>query len=306
MNPAKGIVALVLVSIGAMFWCTLLFLASLPALLIANVNRRSAYIARLHPIVDSWVAGNSAVLRGLRIAHIEVDGEACLARTDWSLVMSNHQTWADIIVLQCALLPHAPVLKFFMKRELIWVPFIGLACWVLGFPFMRRYSAAVLERHPELRNKDLETTRRACDAFRQAPTAVLNFAEGTRFTTAKRAAQHSPYRHLLRPRAGGFGFVIAALGDKLQCIIDATIVYPGKTPNFWDFLCGRAPHIVVHLQRLAVPANLIGGDYAEDEQYRANIRDWLDALWLEKDERLHARKETRKGTPAARDAILSN
>ena len=290
MHVAKGIAALLLVSLNAIVWCSLLFLASLPALVIRDGVRRSAYIARLHPIVDAWVGGNGFVLRALHLVDIAVDGATGLRRGEWSLVMSNHQTWADIIVLQCALLPHAPVLKFFMKRELIWVPFIGLGCWILDFPFMRRYSAAVLERNPQLRGTDQATTQRACERFRQAPTAVLNFVEGTRFTTAKHAAQQSPYRHLLKPRAGGFGFVIASLGDRLNCIIDATIVYPDGAPTFWEFLCGRAPSVQVHLQRLAVPADLIGGDYAGDDSYRARIRDWVDALWIAKDQRLDQRQ----------------
>ena len=288
VKALKASIALVLFSISAIFWCTTLFIACLPALFISNNDRKSAYIARRHPIVDRWVGGNGRILRGLDIVDIEVDGSVGLTRGDWSLVTSNHQTWADIVVLQCALLPHAPVLKFFMKRELIWVPFIGLACWALQFPFMRRYSAAVLDRHPQLRTTDQETTQRACQRFRQAPTAVLNFVEGTRFTTAKHRAQNSPYQHLLRPRAGGFGFVIAALGDKLQCIIDATIIYPGAAPTFWEFLSGHAPRVTVQLQRLAVPTNLLGGDYAKDEQYRGRIRDWIDTLWLDKDQRLIA------------------
>src|SRR4029078_4538077 len=122
---------------------------------------------------------------------------------------------------------------------------------------MKRYSPATLERHPELRGKDLETTRRVCARVRGVPVSILNFLEGTRYTPEKHAAQQSPYRHLLRPKAGGFAFVLASIGDQLKAMLDVTIVYPQGRPTFWNFLCGRIPLIVVHVEEKEIPVEAL-------------------------------------------------
>ena len=173
---------------------------------------------------------------------------------------SNHQSWSDIFVLQHLLTRRIPLLKFFLKQELIWVPVMGLAWCALDFPFMRRHSEAYLKQHPEMRGKDQETTRKACEKFALIPTSVMNFLEGTRFTKAKHARQQSPYRHLLKPKAGGIALALNAMGEKFHSILDVTIVYPDGAPNFWQFLCGDLKHVVVHVQTLPVPPHLLGGD----------------------------------------------
>ncbi len=334
MNLARGSTAMLLLSLNALLWCGLLFLAALLRPLLPGLERRIAYGARLHPVVDCWVSGNLAILRGLRLTRLTVRGADTLRRDGWYLVVSNHQSWIDIIALQCGLLAHAPVLKFFTKRQLIWLPLIGLSCWVLDFPLMRRFSSEALARNPALRRVDLETTRLACNRFRHAPTTVLNFVEGTRFTQHKQLQQQSPFKHLLRPRAGGVGGVLATLGDRLDAIVDATITYPsahrlsaartsppnpsgtnragqaghaGQTgstdasvradpPTFWHFLCGQVPEILVELRVMPVPPDLIDGDYAEDEAYRTRVRNWLDRLWSEKDAHLAAACRPDTGT----------
>ena len=118
-----------------------------------------------------------------------------LARHEWYLMTSNHQSWADILVLQKVTNRRVPSLKFFLKQELIWVPLLGLAWWALDFPFMKRYSRAQLEKRPELKGKDMETTRKACEKYAHYPVSVMNFFEGTRFTEEKHRQQNSPYRH---------------------------------------------------------------------------------------------------------------
>jgi 1-acyl-sn-glycerol-3-phosphate acyltransferase len=295
MHNLRGVLAMLLFSLNAVLWCGLLFIAALVRPLLPGLERKVAYGARLHPLVDRWVAGNLAIIRGLRLARLNVVGAEALRRDGWYLVLCNHQSWIDIIALQCGLLHDAPVLKFFTKQQLIWLPFIGLSCWVLDFPLMRRFSADALAANPALRRVDLETTRAACDRFRHAPTTVLNFTEGTRFTRAKHAQQGSPYANLLKPRAGGVGSVLATLGDRLDAIVDATITYPtvladgtrhNEPPSFWHFLCGYVPEIRLELRAHPVASELIGGDYAEDDAYRTRVRNWLDALWSEKDARL--------------------
>jgi 1-acyl-sn-glycerol-3-phosphate acyltransferase len=156
------------------------------------------------------------------------------------LVLANHQSWVDIVVLQTVLNRRIPFLRFFLKSELIWVPFLGLAWWALDFPFMKRYSRRTLARNPELAGKDIEATRRACEKFKGMPVSVMNFVEGTRFTAAKHGRQSPPYRHLLKPKAGGVAFVMDAMGSALHSVVDATIAYPAGIPTMLDLLSGAS------------------------------------------------------------------
>ena len=176
-----------------------------------------------------------------------------------------------------------PLLKFFIKQQLFWVPIMGLAWWALDFPFMKRHSAAALARNPALREQDRETTRRACEKFALVPTSVMNFAEGTRFTPAKHAAQGSPYRHLLKPRTGALALALHAMGRQFHSLIDVTLAYPDGVPSFWAFLCGRGTRVVMRVRELPIPPAFCDGDYEGDPAFREALHEWLHALWAEKD-----------------------
>jgi len=165
---------------------------------------------------------------------------------------------------------------------------VGLAWWFLDYPFMKRYARKTIEKHPELRGEDLATTRKACESFRHTPVSILNFLEGSRFTTAKHASQESPYRNLLLPKAGGLAFVLDAMGDSLHSLLDVTIVYPDGTPTLWDFLAGRLDRVVVHVEERTIPQDMLGGDYLGDAAFRERLQEWVRNLWQQKDERITA------------------
>ena len=133
---------------------------------------------------------------------------------------------------------------------------------------------------------DIEATRRACAKFALAPTSVMNFAEGTRFTPAKHRSQRSPYRHLLKPKAGALALALGVLGDKFDALLDVTIVYPDGAPTFWQFLRGDMRRVVVHVRRTIIPPEFRQGNYAGDPRYRKSFQRWLQALWAEKDARI--------------------
>ncbi|MGB1091225.1 MAG: acyltransferase, partial [Oceanobacter sp.] len=209
---------------------------------------------------------------------------------NWYLVISNHQSWVDIFVLQRCLHGRIPLLKFFIKQQLIWVPFLGLAWWALDFPFMKRYSKSYLEKHPEKKGQDLETTRKSCEKFQQIPTSVTNFLEGTRFTAIKHQQQSSPYKHLLKPKAGGMAFAMSVMGKQFDSVLDVTIHYPNGAPSFIGFLKGELAGCQVYIERLVINENLIDGDYQNDSQYRQDFQQWVDQIWQAKDARLDALK----------------
>ncbi|MDP1650302.1 MAG: acyltransferase [Rubrivivax sp.] len=292
---ARGVIALLLLVLNTLFWCTLLFAFSLVKLVLPLRAVRVRIDPLLNAIATLWIACNSGWMRLTQATAWDVDGVAGLRYAGWYLVNSNHRTWADIFVLQHVLNRRIPMLKFFLKQQLIVVPVIGLAWWALDFPFMKRHSAAQLARHPELRQQDRLTTMRACEKFALVPTCVMNFAEGTRFTRAKHRAQGSPYRHLLKPKAGALALALNAMGDKFHSLIDVTIVYPAGAPGFWQFLCGGTPRIVVRVQQLPIPREFCAGDYAEEAAFRSAFQRWLSQLWQHKDEQIEALLNGRNG-----------
>jgi len=285
---ARGVVAAALLGMNTLFWCALLFVFALVKLVIPARAVRAAIDRVLNAIATRWIAGNSAWMRLTQRTQWDVAGLDGLAYRGWYMVNCNHQSWVDILVLQHVLNRRIPMLKFFLKQQLIYVPIIGLAWWALDFPFMHRHSDAYLKRHPEKRFDDIEATRRACEKFALVPTSVMNFAEGTRFTPVKHRSQRSPYRHLLKPKAGALALALGVLGEKFDSLLDVTIVYPEGVPTFWQFLCGDVRRVVVRAQSISIPLELRNGDYARDPKYRKTFQRWLQALWHEKDSQIAA------------------
>jgi 1-acyl-sn-glycerol-3-phosphate acyltransferase len=234
-------------------------------------------------ICESWIAVNSAMIDRIARTRFHVTEQASLQVDGHYLVLANHQSWVDIVVLQKIFNRRIPFLRFFLKRQLFWVPVLGLVWWAVDFPFMGRYTRAQIAKNPALGRRDMEVTRRACEKFRDIPVSVMNFVEGTRFTPAKHAEQASPYRYLLKPKSGGVAFVLGAMGDSLQSILDVTIVYPGGRPSMVDLMAGRIPEVRVSVRERPIPGEFVGGDYQEDEAFRTRFQQWMSDLWHEKD-----------------------
>ncbi|GAA5218671.1 acyltransferase [Corallincola platygyrae] len=277
----KGPIGLVLYTINTLCWFTPIMLLSVLKFIIPISFWRQGCTYLLDACAVAWISVNNFNQRLLTGTQISVEGLDKLVRKEWYLVMANHQSWVDILVLQRIFNHRIPFLKFFLKRELIWVPFLGLAWWALEFPFMRRYSRAFLEKHPQLKGKDIEATRKACEKFRFKPTSIMNFVEGTRFTDGKHAKQQSPYPHLLKPKAGGIAFVLSAMGTQLHKLVDVTIHYPKLRPTFWDFVSGKVKQINVHVRVLPITEQLIG-DYQNDKAFQQRFQKWVNEMWEQK------------------------
>jgi 1-acyl-sn-glycerol-3-phosphate acyltransferase len=267
----------------------LLAVAVFKAMLPSDRARRACNPV-LTGLGENWIAVNSAMIDAFTRTHFDVSEDAALRRDGHYLVLANHQSWVDIVVLQKVFNRRIPFLRFFLKRQLFWVPVLGLCWWALDFPFMGRYSRQQIAKNPELGKRDMEATRRACEKFRAIPVAVMNFVEGTRFTSAKHAAQASPYRHLLKPKSGGVAFVIGAMGESLHAILDVTIVYPGSyaggRPSMPDLMAGRIPEVRVVIRERQIPQALIGGDYRDDPVFRAHFQAWMNGIWQDKDDEI--------------------
>ena len=282
INVLRAAFPLLLVGLSTVAHVTvLLALAALKA--IPNEAWRTRVTAWLIPVSESWIAFNAWAIRAFTSTRIHVEGGEGLRREGWYLVLANHQSWVDIPVLQSVFNRRVPFLKFFLKDQLKWIPLMGAAWWALDFPFMRRHSRAQIAARPELATQDRDATRKACKRFARIPTSVMNFVEGTRRTPAKHAAQQSPFRHLLKPRAGGVAFVLDAMGGLLRSVIDVTIAYPAGTPTMLELFAGRVPEIQVRIRERPVPEELLAGDYEHDAGFRERFQAWINGLWEDKD-----------------------
>ena len=285
----RASLALVFVFLNTLIMVMPLYVLAL--LKLIPVQGLRVFLSRgLVAIAETWIAINSAIIKLFAQVRFEVEGLDALEHDQWYLVTSNHQSWADILVLQSVLNRRVPFLKFFLKQELIKVPLLGLAWWALDFPFMKRYSREEIERNPSLKGKDLETTRKACEKFELFPTSVMNFFEGTRFTQAKHDKQQSPYRHLLKPKSGGAAFTLGAMAGKLNTLLDVTIVYPrGTDRSLFAFLGGAIDRVQVIIRQLPIPDWASEGDYENDAQFRERFQQWISEIWQEKDDIIAAR-----------------
>lgn len=279
----RGVIVFGGLTINTMFWFVPIVLLGVVKLLlpIAAVRRELTWI--LMKMGENWISVNRLVLSGVGATRWHAQGIDGLRRDGWYLVLSNHQTWVDILVLQVALNRRIPFLKFFIKQELIWFPLLGIAWWALDMPFMKRYRPSYLAKHPEKKGSDLEATRRACRKFRNTPTSVINFIEGTRFSEEKRVKRNSPFANLLPPRAGGIAVALASMGELFDAILDVTIVYPHGVPKFWSMCCGENVEVVVDVRKRPIDPFLIEGDYQNDREFRRHVHQWLGSLWADKD-----------------------
>ncbi|NNJ71559.1 MAG: acyltransferase [Enterobacterales bacterium] len=280
--PLKGILISLFYGINTIFWTIPILVFALLKLIIPWTPWRKICSWAILIMADAWIIGNVFMIHQLNRFEIKLIGEAELETNDWYLVIANHQSWVDILAIQEAFRGKIPFLKFFLKQELIYIPFLGLAWWALDFPFMKRYSKSTLKKKPHLRGKDIETTREACEKFKYLPISVVNFVEGTRYTDEKSARQGDAYQHLLRPRSGGIGYVMTMLGEQIHYILNLTIHYPNGKMTYWDYVTGRINKIEIHIKSIEVDDSL-RGNYIEDSVFRASFQTWLTAQWQEKD-----------------------
>lgn len=231
-----------------------------------------------------WATLNGLILVISNRIEWRIDGGEGLKKEGWYLMISNHLSWTDIVVLCSVFKDRIPMPKFFLKQQLLYVPFVGMACWALDMPFMRRYSREYLIRHPEKRGQDLATTRRSCEKFRHLPTTVVNYVEGTRYTSEKQKKSSAPYQHLLSPKSGGIAYTLAAMGEQFDHIIDVTLAYPDNVDTpFKDMLMGKMKRIEVRI-RLIPMTEEVKGDYFNDKPYKRQFQQWLGDIWRDKDE----------------------
>ncbi|MGI2209929.1 acyltransferase [Shewanella baltica] len=284
-SQIKGCIAFLGYVINTVFWTIPIVLISFIKLIpISSLRTATSHV--LDFCASAWISVNGVIERCLHPVKIELSGDTDFSTKEWYMVIANHQSWVDILILQRVFNRKIPFLKFFLKQELIFVPILGLAWWALDFPFMRRYSTAQLRKNPKLKGKDIEITRKACAKFKAKPVSVMNFVEGTRFSKAKHQKQNSQFQHLLKPKAGGMAFALSAMGEQIHKLVDVSIYYPDTVPSYWDYLTGKLPSVKVHIKVSDIdPA--MRGDYMNDRDFKISFQEQLNQIWLTKDQVLN-------------------
>ena len=271
----QGILSVTYLSLLTIVACTPLYVMGLVRLLVPLRSWQRMLSAPMDSIIDFWVSGNRLWNKTFNLLPmlIETDGMD-FSRGRWYVVVSNHQSWTDIMVLQQCLRPLVPPLKFFTKRELIWVPGVGLAMWFLGFPYVFRFTREQAEQDPSLRVRNEKAMAKSAQRFADRPICVLSFVEGTRFTQEKHARTQSHYKHLLKPKVGGIVNTLSSMEGLGPAVLNATISYKGSVPGFWQYLCGTGRGVKLYLQAESTPTDL----------GRDSVSDWIDDLWSKKDD----------------------
>ena len=246
---------------------------------------RSKHLQKMDKIIIWWTKSNCWTFKrlGLISANVTWHNREEISPDNWYLVVCNHQTWTDILLLQTYLIDDLPPLKFFTKAQLIWIPFVGLAMYALGFPYVKRVNKAQIKKYPELRHADRDNVLTACERFKNHPTSVLNFVEGTRFTEGKHDQQNSEFKNLLRPKAGGIEYVLQGMDKHLHRLVEVTIVYPDTVPTFMDFLQGKCQRVNFDIRHHPIPE---WTSKEETTERKTEIVQWVKKLWLEKDQRI--------------------
>ena len=244
-------------------------------------------------ITNSWLAVNNYLIDHVLPNtkwDISVDDDLELSMQGRYLMTCNHQSWVDTTVNQYFGLTRMPLTRFFTKWGLIFIPFVGQAFKILGFPMMKRHSKEQIAKNPALKTRDMEEARKSCEQLLSQPFTLLNYLEGTRFTPEKHAQQQSPYQNLLKPKAGGLALALSILGNDIDALVDMTIVYPDGAPGYSEFWLGEVPRIAVNLRKIDIPAWVLAGNYEDDADFREKFQQWVDQLWTEKDQLIEKMK----------------
>ena len=267
---------MLILSVNTVFWCTLIYVLGGIRVLMPSKRLRLLVGNPLEKTVDGWTSINRLMFRVLGLTRIEHMEEPLQSvRKGWHVVVSNHQSWSDILVLQMELRYLSPPIKFFTKKELIWTPFVGPAMWILGFPYVHRAKAGEQALTKELHATNKRAMAKVSRRFLDRPVSVLSFLEGTRFTLKKQEVLGSPFSHLLAPKVGGLAFTLNELASVQPRILDVTIVYDGVVPGFWDLLCGRCRKIRMDIAEI----------YFDDLDLE-NLEEWANERWKVKDQRI--------------------
>ncbi|MEY8702749.1 acyltransferase [Francisella philomiragia] len=267
------------------------FIFSLVKLLIPIKSIRYFCTSAVQYSVSLWVSFVILIAKFFSPTKIEVEQNKELDKNGSYLIICNHKSWLDTFVLMMIFHKKIAFPKFFMKFQVFFIPVLGLIAWALEFPAMKRYKKEYLKKHPEKKGEDLKKTVEYCKKLSSRPTTIVNFVEGTRYTSQK--ALKSAYKNLLNPKAGGIAVILKSLSDRMVGVLNTTIVYDNPKQTLWDYMIRKTKKIKVKVDLIPI-SEVPMGDYFTNEADKEYFQVWLNKLWQTNDE--YISKEAKKIT----------
>lgn len=288
LSNLKGVIHFIFIIIELTIGFSTITIANLPRPFVSQKLKIS--LARMSNHISDWtILGFKVIMNFFHNNKMEVIYEDTFDRNDWCLGLANHQSWADILLILSASNYMMPNIRFFMKKELSWIPFIYLANKNLNMPFVNRHSKKQITKNPNLRLQDYENTIKSCKRLKRAPSTIFSYAEGTRFTQEKHKEQNSSYKNLLEPKIGGLATALSALPES-KYLIDFTLIYKTDQRSAWAFLKGDMADVKILVKKFKIPENLKNKSYLDDNEYRIEFKNWIEDIWSQKDKSIESLK----------------
>lgn len=203
---------------------------------------------------------------------------------DKSYVMViNHRSHVDILVILAVFYDQIPNVKFFLKRSLFWVPFLGQFCYLMNYVFVSKIKTNLVRRDPSMVQKQRDLISQQCRGLVKSPVTLAVFAEGTRYVAEKKLGVKKVFRNLLAPQPAGIALALEASARHISDLLDITLVYDVGFVSAWLLLSGQVNDIEIHAQTFDVTKSNLVGDYVRDRNYRKYFSEWVRSLWQRKD-----------------------
>lgn len=232
--------------------------------------------------VNRWCARSIWGLWVLMAEHvlgceIQVKGDPLPWREN-ALVLPNHQSMADVLVLLCVAWRCGRLgdMKWFVKDPIKYVPGPGWGMWLLDCIFLKRDwtrdKAGILRLFAKYKTHGI-------------PIFLVSFLEGTRKNKHNHAQAQAYARerghpvpaHTLIPRTKGFVATMIGLRSHLDAVYDVTIGYPGEVPSLGQAFGSRMRRVDIHVRRFPIES------FPEDEE---GLSDWVFERFTAKDQLL--------------------
>ena len=113
----RATLILLLHTCNTILWAIPLLAAALVKLLVLNNGARRFIDRLLNRIANNWVWCNNVIMALSRKTRWDVRGLESLLPDQWYLVLANHQSWLDILVLQRVFYRRIPFLKLSSRRN---------------------------------------------------------------------------------------------------------------------------------------------------------------------------------------------
>ncbi|MCK4534120.1 MAG: hypothetical protein KAT81_01240, partial [Syntrophobacterales bacterium] len=112
-----GVVSIVLVVLNTLFFMIPVYILSVLKFIIRLPAWQRVCARMLMRTATGWMRGIIFILKLTQKISWDVEGIDDLSLDEWYFVNSNHQSWADIIVMLKLFTGRIPFLKFFLKQE---------------------------------------------------------------------------------------------------------------------------------------------------------------------------------------------